>query len=164
MCKVWCIFWAGNNVSRHAGKRMIGRLRFIVLISSVFCPNQWKQARSSAVLSQMMWHLPQMFHTLVGERKSLKQSWLPQSLAFVPPRKHSSLEPEQLLLKNKGGKTSALSCQLFENSFSGTADLNKCLLYKSHNSYRLHAPVQADLCVSGKTLLISERKKPPLLY
>lgn len=44
----------------------------------------------------MMWHLPHMFHTLVGERKSLKQPWLPQGLAFVPPRKHSSLDPKQL--------------------------------------------------------------------
>lgn len=42
--------------------------------------------------------------------------------------------------------------------FSGVADLNKRLLYKSHNSYRLHAPVQADRCVSGKIVLILERK------
>lgn len=44
----------------------------------------------------MMWHLPQMFHTLAGERKSLKQPWLPQGLAFVPPRKNSSLDTERL--------------------------------------------------------------------
>lgn len=105
-----------------------------------------------------MWHLPQMFHTLVEERKSLKQPRLPQGLAFVPPTKHSSLGSERLPLENKDRKTSTLSCQLFKNTFSGTADLNKGLLYKSHNSNQPLTPVQAHLCVSGKILLILERK------
>lgn len=122
----------------------------------MFCPIQWKQARSSAVLSQMMWHLLQMFHTLVGERKSLKQPRLPQGLAFVPPRKHSSLASP---LKNKDGETSALSCRLSRNSSSGTADLNKRLLYKSHNSSWLHAPVQADVCVCGWENITHFREK-----
>lgn len=109
----------------------------------------------------MMWHLLQMFHTLVGERKSLKQPRLPQGLAFVPPRKHSSLASP---LKNKDGETSALSCRLSRNSSSGTADLNKRLLYKSHNSSWLHAPVQADVCVCGWENITHFREKKIFFY
>lgn len=72
------------------------------------------------------------FHTDVRGIKSSTQLRLPQGLAFVPPRKHGSLDPEQLPTEKQRPENLKTFVSGIHGQILRDSDPDKRLLYKSH--------------------------------
>ena len=88
------------------------------------------------------------FHTVVWEIKSLTHLRLPRGLAFVPSRKHSSLDSQQLPTEKQRHENLKTLMSDIRGQILRRSHLDKCLLYKSHQPVS-HTCTSRSLYVSS---------------